>query len=36
MSNPDDQQTVALVLAKDHRAVESLAAGGAFGRNLPQ
>ncbi|HWE45709.1 MAG TPA: hypothetical protein VG407_06740 [Caulobacteraceae bacterium] len=36
MSNPDDQQTVALVLAKDHRAVDALAAGAAFGRTLPE
>ena len=37
MSNPSDQQTVALTLAKDHRAVDALtAAGGAFGRTLPQ
>ncbi|HEY3812178.1 MAG TPA: hypothetical protein VGL66_03050 [Caulobacteraceae bacterium] len=37
MSNPNDQQTVALILAKDHRAVEALTtAGGAFGKTLPQ
>ena len=37
LSNPDDQQTVALVLAKDHRAVDTLTTpGGAFGRTLPQ
>ena len=37
LTNPDDRQTVALVLAKDHRAVDTLTtSGGAFGRTLPQ
>jgi tetratricopeptide (TPR) repeat protein len=36
LGNPDDRQAVALVLARDHLALEALASGRAgFGRRLP-